>query len=69
MAFAPISAESVAQEITSLPDVFADVIAPPAKAMYRWTFVKGTSESQLIQPSVGQVTLQASEPISFTPNG
>jgi outer membrane protein assembly factor BamB len=69
MAFTPISAESVDKEIPSLPDVFPDVIAPPAKPLYHWDFGKETAEKQTIQPSVGSVTLQALQPIRFTPNG
>ena len=69
MAFSPIRPESADPGIPSLPDLFPEVKATAAKPLYRWEFDPKATNKQSIQPAIGNVSLEATEPLKFSPNG
>ena len=69
MAFAPVNTQSNDSGIPTLPDIIPAVKVPRLKALYSWDFDAEITNHKTIQPVVGNVTLEATEPLQFSPNG
>ncbi len=69
MAFEPILPESSDSGIPTLPDLIPEIKAPPAKPLYRWELKPKAADNQSIQPTIGNISLEAAELPKFSPNG
>ena len=69
MAFVPVAGQSSGEGIPSLPDVLPKRELFRARPLYRWLFDSESIRSQSFLPSVGDVSLEASETPTISSEG
>jgi hypothetical protein len=69
MAFAPIGPDDIRDALPVLTDVLPTPRSITAQVMYGWQFDRASAAEQVIEPRVGDVALEALQPLAFSSQG